>query len=354
MSMTTAAIVPLTEEQIELLTRTELQGDHEDDIQKFVQAVNRTGLDPFTRQIYPSRKRSKDGDRWVSHMSPTPTIDGLRIVAERTGDYAGQLGPFWCGEDGIWHDVWLDDANPPVAAKVGILRHNFKEPLWGVAKYSEYAQRKSDGKINAIWLKLATVMLAKCAEAIGLRRAFPMYLSGLYTREEMMQATPADDPEPIPGATSAHAPAPPLARATDPDDPMRHRPTQSKGLEGSRTGARRKQTAPAITTPEVDGHDENGEQGEDEIPGLPPPPRTAAPTLPKRMTPGFANKVKVHFGKNAGRPLSELSPSQREWYLTRMEANEKNPQGIKADDALLLQALRTIADAEAGIDQDAP
>ena len=153
-----------SDDELHLLRRTICKGATDEEFELFVKKCNRTGLDPFARQIYAIRRWDSRKGREV--MDIQVSIDGLRLIAERTGKYAGQKGPFWCGATGDWREVWLDDESP-AAAKVGILRSDFTEPLWK---------------------KMGPHMLAKCAEALGLRKAFPNETSGLYTRDEMRQA----------------------------------------------------------------------------------------------------------------------------------------------------------------------
>ena len=141
------------------------------DISFFAQYCQRTKLDPLSRQIYAIPKRE-------GSMQILLSIDGYRIIAQRTGEYEGSE-TFWCGTDGVWTDVWLNN-NPPSAAKVIVYRKNCKRGVSAVALFREYANLKSN-----TWQKMPALMLAKCAESLALRKAFPSDLSGLYTTDEM-------------------------------------------------------------------------------------------------------------------------------------------------------------------------
>lgn len=187
-------------DQLALCRRVHCKGATDDEWETFLSICKRTGLDPFARQIYCSVRKSQRGGVWTQKLDIAATIDGFRVVAERTGKYEGQTPALWCGKDGQWVDAWLHDY-PPSACKVGVNKANFREPLICVALFDEYAQYvKGDAgqsKLGNMWAKMPSLMVQKCAEALALRKAFPQDLSGLYTSDEMAQAgNPAGTYEP--------------------------------------------------------------------------------------------------------------------------------------------------------------
>jgi hypothetical protein len=99
----------------------------------------------------------------------------------------------WCGEDGQWTDVWLG-SKPPAAAKTTIWRKGAGHPFTGVARFADYNAGQG------LWSKMGATMIAKCSEALALRKAFPADLSGVYSSDEMEQAV-----EPVTVTTAAPA-----------------------------------------------------------------------------------------------------------------------------------------------------
>lgn len=178
----------MSQAQIDIIKNTIAKGASNIEFDVFIQTCKRLRLDPFARQIFlVKRWDSSVGDRGGFVATPQVSIDGLRLVAERTGQYRGQTSPEWCGEDGKWTDVWLS-SKPPSAARVGVLREGFAAPLVRVARWASYVQTRKDGAPNSMWSKMGDVMLSKCAEALALRAAFPNELSGVYSVEEMGQS----------------------------------------------------------------------------------------------------------------------------------------------------------------------
>lgn len=183
----------------------------------FLHLCQRTQLDPFSRQIYLIGRWDRRAQREV--FTPQTGIDGYRVVAHRviaaSGEAFGYEDTLWCDESGQWRDVWLSN-EPPAAAKVTVIRNGMR--FSAVALFREYAQTGKENRLIGLWGKMPAGQVAKCAEALALRKAFPHDLAGVYTAEEMAQA---DNPpqaadrhlrqvqpgESDPWATAAPAPA---------------------------------------------------------------------------------------------------------------------------------------------------
>ncbi|HEX6052760.1 MAG TPA: phage recombination protein Bet [Gemmatimonadaceae bacterium] len=164
-----------TPEQVQLLKNTIAKGTTDDEFALFMTVAMQMELNPFLRQIHAVRRWDPEQERMV--MQIQTGIDGYRLMAERSGVYGGQEGPWWCGEDGQWVDVWLAKA-APAAAKVVVHRTDKPRPFVAIALWTEYLQTKKDGTLTAMWRKRGPGQLAKCAEALAFRRAFPIEIGG--------------------------------------------------------------------------------------------------------------------------------------------------------------------------------
>jgi phage recombination protein Bet len=201
-----SAGVVFSPEDVETIKNTVAKDATASELKLFLMQCKRTGLDPFSRQIYFLKMGGK--------ASIQSSIDGFRLIAERSGKYQGQTIPLFLDEEGKWYEVWTGKGYP-VAAKVGVLRSDFKEPLYGIAKWDSYAPIYN-GQVGAMWKKMPDLMLSKVAEALALRKAFPNDLSGIYASEEMSQVRSSEeydnsevpeDTEPIVTQDNEEAPA---------------------------------------------------------------------------------------------------------------------------------------------------
>lgn len=243
----------------------------------FLQQCTRTQLDPVARQIYAIER----GGKWTIQVS----IDGMRLVAQRSGLYRGQSRAQWTDgtkvrtplrdtdgsivregdgsivwvDDFQWLDVW-DKPGYPLAARVSVYRADFDEPVTAIARWASYVvendewvngQKTGTKVVAEMWQKRGDGQLAKCAEALALRKGFPMDLSGLYATEEMehLDVVDAGAPsrranrgqltagtrsaqrDPMPGSDAGDEPTGPEDAALVNDDPLQMTPEEIAEME---------------------------------------------------------------------------------------------------------------------------
>ena len=143
------------------------KGASNEELQFFIYACQRTRLDPFARQIY---SVPRGGQRTIQ-----TSVDGFRLIADRTGKYAPGKEP-----------TFEYDKNGNLISATSYVMKQTRDGTWhqvsANACYSEYNAG------SPLWKKMPRAMLSKCAECLALRKAFPAEMSGLYGEEEMEQA----------------------------------------------------------------------------------------------------------------------------------------------------------------------
>ncbi len=167
-----------TSEQLELIKRTIAPKTTDDEFKLFIVQCKRTGLDPFSRQIYAVKRWSSREQKEI--MTIQTGIDGYRVIAERTQTYApGKEPTFTYNGDGT-----LESAT---AYGWKLVAGRWFE-VSATARYTEYVQKDSNGQPTHFWADMGHNQLAKCAEALLIRKCCPQDTSGIYTDTEMEQA----------------------------------------------------------------------------------------------------------------------------------------------------------------------
>lgn len=175
-----------TPEQVKMIRDTYANGANESEFRVLLEIAKVRNLNPLLRQIWFIKRW--DGQKRCEVWAVQTSIDGLRTIAQRTGLYDGQDEPEFTEEPG----------KPPSKCIVRVYRKDWSRPAVGRADWSEYAAKKRDGGLTQMWSEKPHIMLAKCAEALALRKAFPEDTAGLYVPEEMDSAQHREEPAPKP------------------------------------------------------------------------------------------------------------------------------------------------------------
>lgn len=293
-----------TPEQKKVLS-AEFKGVSEIELERFFITCERTGLDPFSRQIYGRVQNSKvpgSKTEYVKKIVIITSIDGLRSIAERTGEYRGQTAPEWYylpvgGNAPGWYDVcpiMRDQGHNPLtmidACRVGVKRKDFDAPVFGIANFDSFAvwEKSDDGKyyLAKFWRAMPEHMIAKVAEAQAHRKAFPVLTQGVYITEEVRDDEEAEIIQPPSRQAAAEAPLPAGMKYVEGHGPKitaasaaaASQPTTPKSQSTvTETPKPKEEPKPAPVKQETTAGEDKSPFGEAEEPKAPENPAPAAP-----------------------------------------------------------------------------
>lgn len=176
-----------TKSRFEIIQRTYFKGLSYDEIAIFAHVCKHTQLDPFLKQIYPVKRKTKQKDgSYIETMTIQTGIDGYRAIAERTGNYSPGKEP-----------LFKYDKDGRLFSATAYVMKMTKDGKWHEIAATAILKEYMPSYPNDFWNTKQHIMISKCAEALALRKAFTAELSGVYTKEEMDQA---DVPEKLPEA----------------------------------------------------------------------------------------------------------------------------------------------------------
>ena len=133
---------------------------------QFLEICKAYKLNPFKRECYAVGY----GENWN-------IITGYEVYIKRA-ERSGKLDGWECHVEGT--------NDNDLRAVITIHRKDWSHPFVHIVYYTEAVQKKRDGSINSMWVKMKTFMLRKVCIAQGFRLCFPDELGGMpYTNDEM-------------------------------------------------------------------------------------------------------------------------------------------------------------------------
>jgi hypothetical protein len=337
----------LTDAQRDLVRRSLCKKLDEDQAAYFFEVVERTRLDPFTAQIRPDIRNTKDSDG-VKHptLLVIVTLQGLRGIGERSGKLDGEDPIEWCDNEGKWYEVWLRD-EPPAAARATVYRIDRKHPQVTICRWEAFVQKVFDrgGKEvpNPFWRRMGSHMLGKCALAGSYRALFPNLCSGVYLEEELPTELDPESEPAIEAEMTRRAAADKehwdkeRARGNLPVNEQVPPPPEKNGKK------KKEKTAPAPPQPEP--------SREPVAPPTPPAAPVSPPTEPE-VTGGktestepiwknyVLNRIKVFAGRTVGSLTSGDLRAVRGSWMAKVEASWGSIDAdIKEHYSMLMQRI---------------
>lgn len=186
----------VTTDQLDLIKKTVAMGATPDELKLYLYDCARQGVHPLDRLVFFTKRSGK--------YTPITSIDFMRIRAAETGEYAGS-------DDALFWSIETKQSYPDQATvTVWRLVQGQRCAFTATARWAEYKPDAND----FMWKKMPHTMLAKCAEALALRKGFPKQLAGLYAREEMDQAGPNQPTAQVVTVTPPELPAADVNRET--------------------------------------------------------------------------------------------------------------------------------------------
>jgi phage recombination protein Bet len=293
-----------TEQQQAALSVLGIKGASKADLDVFFHYCQRTGLDPFSRQIYGIMRREKvvryergqKTEEWADKFTIQVGIDGFRIIRDRAcrrdNIEVEYEDTWWYDDAGQPYKVWLWEA-PPAACSFAVLKNGRRYPA--VLTFREYVQRDRAGNVSGLWKTAPAHQLEKCTEAYALRRAFPHDLGGVRLEDEPVQAPADTDSGETPAASRPRGRVT-AAEVLERQQPARRAPAPARAKPGDDDApwpddaapARRRAARPVADVP---------------LPPQDPPaaaaaePGPAAPARPEPALPAQLSEIGRHLSR---------------------------------------------------------